>query len=97
MKERANGDNQVITTAGNIENVKQDMKIKLEIMVKWLRNSGLVVNESKTELCLFHKSPQLPINLKKLNCFPITLTLLYALFASLVPRESKLSAYNRSE
>ena len=25
-------------------------------MTKWLRESGLTVNESKTEICLFHKN-----------------------------------------
>ena len=25
-------------------------------MMKWLRQSGLIVNEEKTELCLFYKS-----------------------------------------
>ena len=34
------------------------MKLKLEVITKWLKDSGLVVNEKKTELCLFHKNPQ---------------------------------------
>ena len=29
------------------------MKIKLERIVKWLSQSGMVVNESKTDLCIF--------------------------------------------
>ena len=28
---------------------------KTEMITKWLKDSGLVVNEEKTELCLFHK------------------------------------------
>ena len=37
------------------------MQNKLEIMSSWLKHSGLKVNESITELCLFHKkdTPQL--------------------------------------
>ena len=34
-----------------ISNMEKD----LEIMTKWLKDSGLKVNESKTELCLFHR------------------------------------------
>ena len=32
------------------------MQKKLEMIVKWLKDSGLVVNEEKTELCLFHRN-----------------------------------------
>ena len=39
------------------------MPHKLESITKWLTESGLVVNEEKTELCLFHKSPQPLINI----------------------------------
>ena len=28
------------------------------MITKWLRDSGLLVNESKTEVCLFHKNDQ---------------------------------------
>ena len=36
------------------------------MITKWLRDSGLVVNESKTEVCLFHKNdqPQISITLQ---------------------------------
>ena len=30
--------------------------MKLEMIVKWLKDSGLKVNESKTEICLFHRN-----------------------------------------
>ena len=33
-----------------------NLEKKLEMITKWLRDSGLVVNESKTEVCLFHKN-----------------------------------------
>ena len=34
------------------------------MITKWLRGLGLVVNESKTEICLFHKHDQQKIHLK---------------------------------
>ena len=33
------------------------------MITKWLRDSGLVVNESKTEVCLFHNEDQPLINI----------------------------------
>ena len=33
-----------------------NMQKRLEMIVKWLKDSGLVVNEKKTELCLFHRN-----------------------------------------
>jgi hypothetical protein len=32
-------------------------------MIKWLKESGLIVNENKTELCLFHKTPKMAIDI----------------------------------
>ena len=37
------------------------MEIELEKLVKWLRGSGLKVNETKTELCLFYKLDVSPV------------------------------------
>ncbi len=34
----------------------QDCTIKLENIIKWLKSSGLKVNEKKTELCIFHRN-----------------------------------------
>ena len=41
------------------------MKMKLERIILWLTHSGMVVNEAKTDLCLFAKndSPPLVINI----------------------------------
>ena len=33
-----------------------NLERRLEMITKWLRGSGLVVNESKTEVCLFHRN-----------------------------------------
>ena len=39
------------------------MEKSLEAITKWLKKSGLKVNESKTEACLFHRSAEITINL----------------------------------
>ena len=41
-----------------------DMQRKIEAMTKWLRDSGLTVNEAKTECCLFYKNDHQLINIK---------------------------------
>ena len=41
-----------------------NLEKKLEMITKWLRDSGLVVNESKTEICLFHKKDQPSVNIR---------------------------------
>ena len=38
------------------------MRESLEAITKWLKDSGLKVNESKTEMCLFHRSDNKIIN-----------------------------------
>ena len=42
-------DNQIITTSTDLNQLKEDMEARHEIMTKWLRESGLIVNEQKTE------------------------------------------------
>ena len=37
------------------------------MITKWLRKSGLIVNEAKTEICLFHKNDQPLITINFLN------------------------------
>ena len=32
------------------------MEMKLEMVTKWLKGSGIVVKGSKTEICLFHRN-----------------------------------------
>ena len=41
-----------------------DLELCLESITKWLRGSGLAVNDSKTELCLFHRLDQPRIKIK---------------------------------
>ena len=45
-----------------------DMEKSLEAITKWLKKSGLKVNESKTEICLFHRLQQNSVALI-VNCF----------------------------
>ena len=35
------------------------MSSTLNLTIKWLNNSGLKVNPSKTELCIFHKNSEI--------------------------------------
>ncbi len=46
-----------------------NLEKRLEMITKWLKDSGLVVNESKMELCLFHKNDKPPITIKISNTF----------------------------
>ena len=39
------------------------MSAKLALIIKWIKDSGLKVNESKTELCLFHRKDKPPIQI----------------------------------
>ena len=55
-------DNFVIRWNNCIEALISDMKKDLEAMTKWLKDSGLKVNESKTEVCLFHQNDCQPIS-----------------------------------
>ena len=41
----------------------EDMKTKVEMMTKWMEDSGLTVNEDKTEICLFYKNDHPLVNL----------------------------------
>ena len=47
------------------------MEIKLKNITDWLTKSGMKVNESKTELCLFHRGDSGPITVN-INGIEIT-------------------------
>ena len=47
----------------SVEALIIDMKKSFEAITKWLRDSGLKVNDTKTEICLFHRNDQLPIQI----------------------------------
>ena len=62
-------DNFPIVTGKNIEDIKSNFKVKIELIANWLKNSGLKVNESKTELCLFSRTtmPNITISINGVN------------------------------
>jgi hypothetical protein len=57
-------DNFVPVINNNINVVANDTEKTLERITKWLRQSGLKVNDSKTELCLFYKNDMAPVTIK---------------------------------
>ena len=57
-------DNYVLEWNKCINQLIIDMQWKIELITKWLRQSGLKVNDSKTEACLFHWKDHLPIRLQ---------------------------------
>ena len=44
------------------------MKLTLEMIIKWLKDSGLKVNDAKTDICLFYKADTLPIQIEINGC-----------------------------
>ena len=63
-------DNFVISWSKDKNTLVLDLVRKLEAITKWLRGSGLKVNENKTELCLFYRIDTQPVVLT-LNNTPI--------------------------
>ena len=57
-------DNFIIKCNKFLPQLINDMKQCLEMIIKWLKDSGLKVNDEKTEICLFHKSDLRVINLE---------------------------------
>ena len=51
----------------NLQTLINNMERKLEMITKWLRDSGLVVNDEKTEICLFHRHDKPLIKVKIQN------------------------------
>ena len=64
-------DNLIIRWNICLQSLIDDMEKDLEAITKWLKESGLKVNEIKTELCLFHRNSHEPIQLT-LNNVTIT-------------------------
>jgi hypothetical protein len=48
-----------------LQNLIKDMEKSLEAITKWLRDSGLEVNQAKIDLCLFYKK----------DCNPVTISI----------------------
>ena len=60
-------ENYLIVWNRSVQQLIIDMKKTIESVIKWLRQSGLKVNDSKTELCLFHQKDQAPITVTIFN------------------------------
>ena len=57
-------DNYVIRWNKKLTDLIVDMKAEIELIIKWLRQSGLKVNDFKTEICLFYRKDHPPITFK---------------------------------
>ena len=64
-----NDDNYVIKLNKFLSQLLIDMKQILEMITKWLKDSGLKVNDNKTEACLFHlrDHPAIEINVNDIT------------------------------
>ena len=60
-------DNYVIRWNKCLTALISDMEKSLEAITKWLKKSGLKVNEEKTELCLFHRMDKDPVQIRISN------------------------------
>ena len=60
-------DNYVICWNKSVQQVIIDMKKEIQRIIKWLRQSSLKVNDSKTQLCFFHRKDHPPILITILN------------------------------
>ena len=49
-------DNYTIETGKKLDETIGKVKLKSEILIQWLKKSGMKVNASKTELCIFHRN-----------------------------------------
>ena len=61
-------DNYIVRWNFCIEALIINMKKSLEAITKCLRDSGFKVNDSKTEMCLFHRSDKKIITINLNNC-----------------------------
>ena len=56
-------DNYIVRWNTVLQLLVEDMERSLEMITKWLRQSGLKVNDAKIEICLFHRNDPRPIEL----------------------------------
>ena len=56
-------DTQIVRWNSNLSLLIKDMEKSLEAIIKWLKQSGLKVNDSKTEICLFYRKDHPPIQI----------------------------------
>ena len=56
-------DNYALTWNANKDSAITSMEAKLAKIIDWLKDSGLKVNESKTEICLFYRKDTPPVEI----------------------------------
>ena len=52
-----------MVTSNEMQHLLDNLKTKVELMIKWLTQSGLKVNGEKTELCIFARTDIAPITI----------------------------------
>ena len=57
-------DNQIVRWNACLNTPKEEMSTSLSTIIKWLKESGLKVNSSKTKICIFHKHSSIISNVK---------------------------------
>ena len=69
-------DNFPLASNTNLNTLISEFETKLATIKKWLMDSGLKINETKTDLCLFHRNDHEPVfNAFKIKCKQIFLTM----------------------
>ena len=56
-------DGQVVRANKSKQTLIIEMEDSLKVLAEWLKGSGMKINEAKTELCLFYKKDQLPVEI----------------------------------
>ena len=56
-------DNYVVRRNKHLTELPKEMKETLEKIIKWLSESGLKVNDCKTEMCLFYRKETRPVKI----------------------------------
>jgi hypothetical protein len=49
-------DNFIVRWNPNLEALKEEISTTLNIIIKWINSSRLKVNQSKTDVCIFHRN-----------------------------------------
>ena len=60
-------DNYTIETGKELDVTIGRVKMKVKILMTWLKDSGMQVNSKKTEFCIFYKSDFMPKTITLLN------------------------------
>ena len=87
-------DKQIMESNRSLQVLIRDMEQRLEMITKWLKESGLIVNEEKTEICLFYKQdhPTVTLTLNgKLLRTKKTINVLGVIFDSKMQWSSQVS------